>query len=130
MSYEYAVDTERRLVRIRMWGTLTKAEILGVVQQLIEDPQVWPGISQLIDLREASSTAITADDVRQIASVSLDPVSRRAFVTPDTLTFGLARMFESLREIKHAPEQIAVFTTLQEAEAWLVSQGERREGCG
>jgi hypothetical protein len=119
MSYEYSVDSDRRLVRIRMRGTLTRAEILRLVQELIEDPRVSPGISQLIDLTEASSAAIAADDVRHIASANLDPVSRRAFVTPDTLTFGLARMFESLREIKHAPEQIAVFTALQEAEAWL-----------
>lgn len=123
MPYEYTVDSERRVVRVRMWGALTTEEILAVVKQLIGDPQISPGFSELIDLTEASSTAITADDLRRIASSTLDPVSRRAFVTRDTLTYGFARMFESFRQINQAPERIAVFGNLQEAEAWLSSRG-------
>ena len=119
MPYEYSVDPGRRLVRVRMWGELTTAEILTVVQRLIDDPGISANFSQLIDLTDASVTAITGDHVRQIASSNLDPISRRAFVTPNSLIYGLARMFESLRGARHAPERIAVFTTLQEAEAWL-----------
>jgi hypothetical protein len=119
MPYEYAVDPERRVVRVRMWGGLTKAEILAVAQEMIEDPRISPGFLQLIDLREASSAAISAEQLRQIAATKLDPVSRRAFVTPDALTYGFARMFESFRVVNQAPEQIAVFENLQAAEAWL-----------
>jgi hypothetical protein len=119
MSYEFFVDSEQRLVRVRMWGALTKAEILAVVQKLTEDPRISAGFAELIDAREASSTAITADHIRQIAASKLDPVCRRAFVVLDALSYGFARMFGSLREIAGAPEQIAVFSDLQEAEAWL-----------
>jgi ATP-dependent helicase YprA (DUF1998 family) len=100
-------------------GTLTESEILAVVKQLIGDPQILASFLELIDLREASSTAITADDLRQIVSSDLGFVSRRAFVTRDTLTYGFARMFESFRAINQAPEQIAVLENLEEAEAWL-----------
>jgi hypothetical protein len=106
-------------VRVRMWGPLTRAAIMTVVQELIEHPSISADFSQVIDLTEASSTAITADDLRKIAASNLDHVARRAFVTPDSSTYGLARMFEALRNARRAPEQIAVFRTLQHAEAWL-----------
>ncbi len=119
MPHEYAIDAEQRLVRIRMWGAQTQAEIMAVVRELIADPRCSPGFLQLIDLREASSTAVTADHVRQIATSDLDPVARRAFVVTDPGSYGLARLFSARRAINRAPEQIAVFTNIEEAEAWL-----------
>jgi hypothetical protein len=102
-----------------MWGSLTRAEVMAVVQELIADSRFTPGLSELIDLEDATSTAITANDLRQLAASSLDPVARRAFVTTDALTFGLARMFEAHRKASQAPERIAVFKNLRDAEAWL-----------
>jgi hypothetical protein len=119
MPNEYTIDAEQRLVRVRIWGALTQAEIVAIAGQLIADPRCSPGFLQLIDLREASTAAVTADHLRQIASSDLDPVARRAFVVADPGTYGLARLFAMRREINRAPEQIAVFTNIGEAEAWL-----------
>ena len=119
MPHEYGIDTARRLVSTRMWGALDRAEVLKTALELSEDPKLLPGFSELIDLREASATAISAEDVRAIASAQLDPVARRAFVVPDELMFGLARMFATLRELKQVPEDINVFRTIEEAETWL-----------
>lgn len=119
MPNEYAIDAEHRLVRVRIWGALTPAEIMAVARQLIEDPRCSPGYLQLIDLREASTSAVTGAHLRQIASSDLDPAARRAFVVTDPGTYGLARLFAARRAINRAPEQIAVFTDLGEAEAWL-----------
>jgi hypothetical protein len=119
MPNEYTIDAEQHLVRVRMWGALTQAEILTVVGRLIADPRCLPGFLQLIDLREASTAAVTGDHLRQIASSDLDPASRRAFVVADPGTYGLARLFAARREMNRAPEQIAVFTNIAEAEAWL-----------
>jgi len=46
-----------------------------VVRQLIDDPGTSADFAQLIDLTEASDTAITGDHGRQIAASSLDPVT-------------------------------------------------------
>ena len=119
MPYEYAGDPERRLVHVRMWDAHGIGDTGCREAIVIGDPQILASFLELIDLREASSTAITADDLRQIVSSDLGFVSRRAFVTRDTLTYGFARMFESFRAINQAPEQIAVLENLEEAEAWL-----------
>ena len=119
MAYEYAVDTERRLVRVRMWGDVTTAELLRLVQELGGDPRITPDFAELIDLAAASVKTITARHLRDLAASALDPVARRAFVTADALAFGLARMFESLRAANQAPEENAVFMDLAQAEAWL-----------
>jgi hypothetical protein len=82
MPHEYAIDTAKRLVKARMWGDLNRAEVLKAALELSADPRLLPGFSELIDLREASATSISAEDVRAIASAPLDPAARRAFVVP------------------------------------------------
>lgn len=120
MGHEHVIDPTSRLIRVRMWGVITRSEILETVQQVIADPRFTPDLTELIDLREVTSTeSLTANDVRQIATSTLEPVSRRAFVTPDPSTYGLARMFGAHRELHGAHEKIGVFTKLEEAEAWL-----------
>jgi hypothetical protein len=119
MPHEYAIDTAKRLVKARMWGDLNRAEVLKAALELSADPRLLPGFSELIDLREASATSISAEDVRAIASAPLDPAARRAFVVPDDLMFGLARMFATLRELEQVPEDINVFRKIEEAETWL-----------
>jgi hypothetical protein len=125
MSCTFVIDPERHRVDIRMWGDLTRDEVLSLTAQISADPRLGPAFSELVDLRDVtSSAAITADDLRALASSPLDPVARRAVVAPDTSTSGLARMFQAHRAITRAHEQIAVFRTLEEAEAWL------RDGSG
>ena len=120
MAFEFEIDAASRLVRIRMWGPVVLGDIFEVTRQITCDPSFQPGFSELIDLRELTSTAtLTADNLRELASSPLDPVALRAFVTPHASTFGLVRMFETYREINRSPERIAVFKELAEAEAWL-----------
>jgi hypothetical protein len=128
MPYEYTIDAKRRRVRIRMWGTLSKGEILTLIGDLQRDPRLSAAFSELIDLREASTEQIGGDEVREIAAAALDPASRRAFVVPDSLTYGLARMFGTLREVEGARERIAVFRSPDAAETWLDAGEDRTEG--
>jgi len=125
MSYEYAVDTRQRLVRVRMWGPITRPEIMAVVKEMVGDARIGPDFGQLIDVRDVSTATLSNDDLRQIAGSDLDPVARRAFVVSEDATYGLARMFGSLREGRGAPERIAVFTNIYDADAWLGVSGSR-----
>ncbi len=120
MSCTFTIDPERRLVSVRMWANLTRTEILAVAARISADPLLGKGFSELIDLREVTSSAdISPDDVRALASVSLDPVARRAFLVSENSTFGLARMFEAYRGLEQAKEDVGVFRTIESAEAWL-----------
>ena len=119
MPHEYSVDPAHRLVRVRMWGALTRTEILATVAELVDDPRLSPDFSEVIDVTEATAAEIQTDDVRLIASALLDRVARRAFVAPDPTVFGLARMFGSFRDMKGTAEHVGVFRSTREAEEWL-----------
>jgi len=103
-----------------MWGEITRTEVMATRSEVANDARLRPEFSELIDLTGLTSVdAITTDDVRAIASAEIDSVARRAFVTPDPVAFGLARMFGSLREVKKAHDDVAVFHTIAEARDWL-----------
>ena len=119
MPHEYSVDTAHRLVRVRMWGALTRTEILATVAELVDDPRLSPEFSEVIDVTGATAAEIDTEDVRVIAGALLDSVARRAFVAPEPVTFGLARMFGSFRELKGSAEHVGVFHSVREAEEWL-----------
>jgi len=119
MAYSCAIDHLRRVVYVRMSGPLTLTEIQQVTESLTANPEVQSGFGELIDLREATTDAISSDDVRRIAAATLDAAERRAFVTTDMLTYGLARMFEIYRALNRKPDTVAVFHNLNDAEKWL-----------
>ena len=103
-----------------MWGEVTRAEVMATRLEVANDARLRSEFSELIDLTGLTSVdAITAEDVRVMASAELDSVARRAFVTPNPAAYGLARMFGSLREVKHARDEVAVFRTIEEAKEWL-----------
>jgi hypothetical protein len=102
-----------------MWGVVTRSEIMTVRYAVANDPLFKTALSQLIDVQEASTSAITTQDVQALAFSNVDPVARRAFVARNPDAFGLARMFHALHSLKHSHEQVNVFRTMAEAEAWL-----------
>ena len=121
MAYDYRIDRDRCVVYVRMSGPLTLPEIRQLADRLAADPDVTPGIAELIDLREATAEGVSADDLRNIAAATLDSATRRAFVTSDVLTYGLARMFEIYRELNRKPDKVAVFREVAAAETWIAA---------
>jgi len=121
MPFQYVLDSHRRMARIRMWDVITRAEVMTVRQQLAADPGFTEDFSELIDLQGLTSLdQITANDVRALAASEVERVQRRAFVTRDPVTFGLARMFQSHHSMSREAGEVQVFGTVEEAEAWLV----------
>ncbi len=120
MSAFYNIDKERRLVLSSGDGVLTKADLLGHMDQLSKDPDFDPDFSQVLDFRQITALEIGPEDVRQLAQRNIfSPRSRRAFVVKDDLQFGLARMFEIHRELK-GETGIRVFRTFDEAMDWIM----------
>jgi hypothetical protein len=122
MPSEYQIDVANRLVRARAWGVLTHDDLMATLLGIRNDPAFKSDFSQLYDFREALPSPISAAKVRDLASYSnFGAGSRRALVAANDAIYGLLRMYAAHREAI-GREQIAVFRSLADAQAWLQSK--------
>jgi hypothetical protein len=120
MPCDCELDLERRWVRARAWGVVTYAEILATRKKFLSDPDFRLDFFQLYDGRKVTKLALTASEVGQLAMNPLfGPGARRAYVTPSRETDELLRLYGIYRAVNAGKEQIRLFRTLEEAEAWL-----------
>lgn len=105
-------------------GSFNKEDALGHQNRLRADPDFDPTFSQLMDFTHVTQVLLTPADVKQLAISNIfSKESRRAFLVANDLEFGLARMYEILRE--NAGERgIRVFRSLEEALDWVLSRQE------
>ena len=122
MPAHYKIDKERRLVMTTVFGVVTLADGLAHQEKLRKDPDFDPSFSQLMDYTHVVRFEITAEDVRTLAQQSIfSPHSRRAMLVSGDLAFGLARMFEALRE-SFGEQGIRVFRNLDDALDWVLAR--------
>jgi hypothetical protein len=118
----YKIDKKRKLVMSTYSGVLTMADALGHQEKLHKDPDFEPSFSQLFDVMHVTDVQLTAEDVRTLARASVfSPDSRRAILVDSDLKFGLARMFEVLRETM-GERGICVFRKLDDALEWIFAK--------
>jgi hypothetical protein len=121
----YKIDKERRLVLSSGAGTFTLADALAHQEKLAGDPDFDPSFSQLMDFTHVTRVELSAEDIRRLAQRTVfSPQSRRAFIMPNDADYGLARMFEILREAQ-GEYGIRIFRNLDEALDWVLSKEER-----
>jgi hypothetical protein len=122
MRVSREIDRENRVVVLGVTGALDDDGLLQLVSQLRSDPEVKPDFALLIDLREADGVAVTSLGVRALSAqpLVLSPTSRRAVVVPSDLGFGMARMYEMLREDRGGVAR--AFRDLGEARRWLTGK--------
>jgi len=119
MHWHHEVDIPNRVVRARVEGTLTDADLIECDNALRNDPDFDPAYRLLLDLTSADWDAVTANGVRALAARPplFASSARRALVVHSDLGFGMSRMFELLRESR--PDEFRVFRSIEEAAAWL-----------
>ena len=121
MSAFYKIEKERRLVMTSGSGVLTREDILGHQERLLNDPDFDPTFSQLIDFTQLTNTDITPADVQTAALRNIfSPSSRRALLVKNDFQYGLARMFEIHRDLA-GETGIRVFRVLDEALDWVLT---------
>jgi len=121
MSVEYHIDRERGVVFTRCGGTLTVADMRDIASQLRADPDFKPDHRQLIDLSQVDGMTASFDAIYRFAVYNGDPFSgssRRAVVAPQPVLYGIARMYQGMREDKDRGT-FRVYRTLAEAHDWL-----------
>jgi hypothetical protein len=122
MPAYFNIDKERRLVISTGSAVLTMAEAMAHQNNLRKHLDFDPSFSQLVDLSHVTRMEFTGEDVRRFARATIfSPNSRRAFLVPDDLTFGLARMFGILRDTA-GEKGICVFRNLDDALEWVLGK--------
>jgi hypothetical protein len=118
MPITHTIDTDRRLVRTRLWGVVTEADARASVAALRSDPAFDPTFGQLADMREVIRVEVGASEIRDLAVMRIfDPESRRALVVSSGLQRGIAHMTTTYAHL--GDQQIALFEDIVEAERWL-----------
>jgi hypothetical protein len=119
MPCNYHIDEERRLVISTAWDRLTGAEVVDHQRKLQNDPRFERDFSQFLDLADVMEIQIDRINVAELARFDLfSAKSRRAFLAPNPLAYGMSRMFMAFREA-NGEEQMRVFTDRHEALRWL-----------
>src|SRR5215468_8316246 len=122
MPQSYKIDTENRIVISKAWGVCTARDVLEFREQVLRDEDFDPDFCQLVDFSHVTGLEITANEVRMLAEMSpFSSDSRRALVAGTPLTFGFARMFETVRELR-GEKHLRVFHNRDDALAWLMAK--------
>jgi hypothetical protein len=119
MPLSYVIDKQQRLVVASFWGACTMSDALELRRQILKDDNFDPNFAQLTDLSAVTSINVRPGEVRMLAWMSpFSPDSRRAIVADSQLTFGLARIYETLRSLR-GDRHVRVFHNRDEALAWI-----------
>jgi hypothetical protein len=118
MSASYRIDKSRGIVFSTFEGALTNVDILGQRERIESDPEYDPAFAHLIDFRGVSEVDLDAAIVRTVAVPTVHVSgAKRAIVATREAVYGMARMFEQLRNVEH--EDVRVFRDVEEARRWL-----------
>ena len=120
MPFTYSIHLDQNLIRQRLWGDVTAGELHDLAATMWSDPAYRKKLDILADLREAR-VRIPYDQMveyTQFISTQSD-IGLQAIVVGRQLEFGMARMYEQLTADNAAREDLRVFFSLEEAEAWL-----------
>ncbi len=122
MTAYFKIDKEHRLVMTTVSGVFNVADVLAHQVNLRKDPDFDPSFSQLIDFTHVTRVELKREEVQRVAQESIfSPHSRRALLASNDAVFGLARMFEMLRE-NMGEQGIRVFRNLDEALDWVLGK--------
>lgn len=118
MPESFEIDADRKLVICRAWGLLTDEELRDHYKRLLADPAFRPEYCQFADLRGVTEFTVDSRTIEDAARMQVfSPGTRRAFVAPTGVAFGLARMFSAYSA--SAGQTLEVFKDVHSAEEWL-----------
>ena len=119
MPADYTIDKSQRMVFSKAYGILTDQDIISHQEMLRDDPDFDPGYSQLVDCTGVTKADdLSTDAIYELARRHLfGAESKRAFVAPKKLLYGLFRMFQILTN--DYPDELDVFRDMTEARKYL-----------
>ncbi len=118
MPVAFTIDLPRRLVLSRAWALVTDADLLVHASTLGADPRFEPTFRQLIDFTAVTDISVSTTTIHQMARLSpFRPGARRVLVAGSDVIYGMARMFQMLRE--PVADEIHIVRSILPALEWL-----------
>jgi hypothetical protein len=127
MAIRMWVDPVRKVSYTTATGVITDADVWEVCVGILSDPGYDPAADHIVDgggierlevspatLQEAAHLFARAD-----RGISTSTRPKVAIVAPTDAAFGLARMYETYREMQPSPKRYLVCRTMTEARRWL-----------
>lgn len=101
-------------------GIVTYADLAEAQRVLGHDPQFDPAFPLLLDLRGVDDVPVSAAEMRSLAKASpVGIATRRAILADSAAIFGVARMYEVVRESRMATDVVRACRTIADAAEWL-----------
>ena len=114
------VDLSCRISYVRLSGDVTVADFRDAQRALTEQSHFDGAFPALIDLRPVTELRLTSTDIRSLATSSPIPAStRRAILVSSDSVYGMARMYELVRESETSKDVVRACKTIDAAAAWL-----------
>jgi hypothetical protein len=123
MPMTYRIDTDARILFISAPGITTQADRLETMLAWINDPAFTPGLDTFCDFSTAESTPRLSDLRELVAAIGENASKighqRVAILAAKPITFGVARVFESMAEFEEIPLTVRVFFERNKLWEWL-----------
>lgn len=122
MPIHVRVDEAQALVEVEFAGELTDSDFIETVTRYLREPFTTLPLG-LFDLSGVTVMDVASASIREVARRAAEHVDssleegKVAIVAPRDFLFGMARMYEILRD--GSPVEVRVFRERGEAESWL-----------
>ena len=118
MPTEYKINKSLGVVFSSAYGTIIDDEAFSHQDKLRNDPDFVSNFSQLADFSKVTKIYLSTDAIHHLAERNPFGLgSKRAFVAPVDLLYGLVRMFQILTD--NHPDELTVFRDIHEARKYL-----------
>ena len=121
MAFSFQIDTKHRVVLFKGTSVFSSKDILTCVEQVVSHPDFRPEFDHLVDMREVTDFAPSAQDVKLRANRDHKDkklnASRIAIVSSSDIVFGMSRMYEALMD--NAAVTVRTFKEMEQAKTWL-----------
>jgi hypothetical protein len=128
MPITFDIRPEKKLAIAVHEGLVPDAEFLSAYASLYADARFDVTFDLLVDLRQADSSARSTEALKEFAACvgerypDADSHPRVAVVATESISFGLARMYEAFSDT--VPWEFRVFREFQDALEWLGADGD------
>jgi hypothetical protein len=120
MAHDVEINPVLGLAILRLSGHVMFGDLAAAARALGADPRFVPTYALLLDLREATDVTLTREEMQSLARITpVAATSRRAILVGRTSVYGMARMYEMIRENQTSMDTVRACRTVAEASEWL-----------